>query len=40
MTKAMTLLTNDFQPDTESGKYVATVMAADIGLLCSNNLRR
>lgn len=31
MTKAMTLSTNDFQPDTESGKYIATVLAADIG---------
>lgn len=31
MTKTMTLSTNDFQPDTDSGKYIATILAADIG---------
>ena len=31
MTKPITLSTNDFLPDAESGKYVATILAADIG---------
>lgn len=31
MTKPITVSTNDFVPDTESGKYIATFLAADIG---------